>query len=201
MQEMPQQLNFVGVETALITSLQTLKTLPEADKAIITKAFRPMSVKEGEFLFEGGKICREMYFIRKGVLRLVSFDEKGNDVTYFFLKQNQFCTILDSFLNERPAVNGIQAACDAEVMAVTRTHLFELYTQLPYLKGIIENLQQQQLLQKIELQNAYHHKDATARYQLFTQLQPEVARQVKLQDVASYLGIAPQSLSRLRKQV
>ncbi|PTR01616.1 CRP-like cAMP-binding protein [Mucilaginibacter yixingensis] len=189
------------METALITSLQALKALPEADKALIIGAFRPMNFKEGEFLFEGGKICREMYFIRKGVLRLVSFDEKGNDITYFFLKENQFCTNLDSFLNERPAANGIQAACDAEVMAITRAQLFELYAQLPYLKSIIESLQQQQLLQKIELQNAYHHKDAAARYQLFTQLQPEVARQVKLQDVASYLGIAPQSLSRLRKQV
>lgn len=173
--------------------------LPEEDGALILSAFEPRTYKEGETLFKGGRVCREMFFIRNGVLRIVMVNDKGVDVTHFFLTENRICTILNSFNNEVPAGESIQAACDTEVLAISRERLFELYGRLPYLQGLITRITQQWLLDKIATRNAYLGEDSAARYRLFLERQPDIALRVSLKDVASYLGITPQSLSRIRR--
>jgi CRP-like cAMP-binding protein len=179
--------------------LQLFSHLPEEDSALILSAFEPRTFKEGETLFKGGKVCREMFFVCKGVLRIMVVNDKGMDVTHFFLTENRFCTILNSFNNEVMAEESIQAACDTEALAVSRERLLELYGRLPYLKDLITRITQQALLDKIAIRNAYLGEDSAARYRLFLEKQPDIARRVSLKDVASYLGITPQSLSRIRK--
>jgi CRP-like cAMP-binding protein len=100
-----------------------------------------------------------------------------------------------------PADEDIQAACDAEVLAISKTRLIALYEKLPYLKGLINEIIQQALLDKIQTRNAYLGLNAVTRYRLFMMRQPDIALRVPLNDIASYLGITPQSLSRIRKNI
>jgi CRP-like cAMP-binding protein len=136
-----------------------------------------------------------------GVLRIVGPHEDGRETTYFFLKDNQLCTILDSFTNQVPAVAGIQTACPTELLVLPRRALQHLATQLPYLQPLIDLITQHTMLEKIQLRNQYLGEGAAARYQKFLLRQPEVALCVLLRDVASYLGITQQSLSRIRRQL
>ena len=182
-----------------ITFLQLFRHIPVDDQQIIAAAFIPRSVKEGEPLLRQGQVCKELFFIFQGVLRIVVHNEKGNEVTHFFLKENQFCSILNSFNNEIIAEEGIVAACDAEVLAISKSKLLELYQKVPYLKNLLDQIMQQALLDKIQIRNSYLGQDSTTRYQLFMMRQPDIAMRVSLTDVASYLGITPQSLSRIRK--
>ena len=184
----------------LTTFLQLFRPIPEEDQELITSYFEPRSYKEGDTIFRGGRICQEMYFINAGVLRIVVTNDKGIDVTYFFVKENQFCTILNSFNNQVPAQESIQAACDTEVLAITRNRLLDLYKQLPYMRELIDQITQQRLLDKIQLRNAYLGEDSASRYRLFMLQQPDIAQRVSLKDIASYLGITPQSLSRIRRK-
>ena len=148
-----------------------------------------------------GEICREMFFINKGVLRIVSLNEKGNKMAYFFLKENQFCSILNSFNNNVPAIEGIEAACNAEIIVLKKQKLLGLYEKLPYLKELITGITTQALLDKIQVRNSYLGEDASLRYQNFLIRQPDIALRVSLSDIASYLGITQQSLSRIRKNM
>jgi len=142
-----------------------------------------------------------MFFVCRGVLRIKVINEQGNEVTHFFLKDNQFCTILNSFNNQVIAHESIQAACDAEVLVISRSKLDQLYACIPYLKALITQITHQSLLDKIALRNSYLGHDSTTRYKLFMEQQQAVALQVPLADIASYLGITPQSLSRIRKNI
>jgi CRP-like cAMP-binding protein len=72
---------------------------------------------------------------------------------------------------------------------------------LPYLKQLIDQITQQALLDKIDLKNSYLGHDSTCRYKIFMTRQPDIALRVPLSDIASYLGITPQSLSRIRKNI
>jgi CRP-like cAMP-binding protein len=186
---------------ALVTFLKLFHNIPTGDEALIIAAMEKRIYKEGEYLFKADNICREMYFICDGVLRIMVSNEQGNQVTYFFLKENQFCTILNSFNNNLPAHESISAACDVELLVFTRASLNKLYTQLPYLKTLIDQITQQALLDKIDLKNSYLGHDSTTRYKMFLTRQPDIAMRVPLSDVASYLGITPQSLSRIRKNI
>jgi CRP-like cAMP-binding protein len=177
------------------------RPIPEQDQELLDLSFEKKALNEGDYLFRPNHICKNLFFICKGILRIVVANDKGIVVTHFFLKQNQFCTILKSFNTEVVAEEGIQAACEAEVLAVSRTKLFWLYERISYLKGLIDQITQQALLDKVELRNSYLGLDAQSRYKLFMMQQPDVAMRVPLSDIASYLGITQQSLSRIRKSV
>jgi CRP/FNR family transcriptional regulator, anaerobic regulatory protein len=189
------------VENSLIYHLQTITSLSSIQKELITAAFHPLKVKEDACLFSGGAVCHHLYFITKGVLKFVSSDDQGKDAIHFFLPENHFCTILDSFLNQKVIDDRIQAACETEVLSVNFLALQKVYLHFPEFKSLLDDIFQRQLLEKVNLRNAYLNKDALSRYLLFIEKQPDIALRVKMQDVASYLGIAPQSLSRLRKQI
>jgi len=182
-----------------INFLQLFKNIPPADVELIESELSYRKVTEGEVLFDEGQICKEMFFIYKGVLRIVSRNEKGNKMAYFFLKENQFCSILNSFNNNIPAAEGIEAACDAEIIVLKKQKLLNLYEKLPYLKELITGITTQSLLDKIQVRNSYLGEDASTRYRNFLIRQPDIALRVSLSDIASYLGITQQSLSRIRK--
>jgi CRP-like cAMP-binding protein len=177
------------------------RPIPEKDQALLDLSFEKKALKEGDYLFHPNNICKQLFFICKGILRIIVVNDKGIEVTHFFLKQNQFCTILKSFNNQLVAEEGIQAACEAEVLAVSRVELLSLYEQIPYLKSLIDQITQQALLDKVELRNSYLGLDAQSRYKLFMMQQADVAMRVPLSDIASYLGITQQSLSRIRKNI
>jgi CRP-like cAMP-binding protein len=170
-----------------------------ADQVLIESELRHRLVAEDEYLAHAGHVCRELFFICQGVLRVVAQQEKGTEVTYFFVKENHLCTILDSFTKQVVAQESIKAACPTEVLVLSHDGLHRLYGQLPYLRDVIDRITQRTLLEKIQARNQYLGQDAASRYELFLQRQPDVARRVSLRDVASYLGITQQSLSRIRR--
>ena len=189
------------MNTLFFQYLRLFQDISCIDEALITQALRYQSLPENQTLVQAGQVCQEMYFIINGVLRIVGHHENGTETTYFFLKNNQLCTILDSFTNQTPVTEEIQTACPTELLVISRTALLTLYSQLPYLKALIDLITQRTLLDKIQLRHQYMGEGAVARYQKFLLLQPDVALRVSLRDVASYLGITQQSLSRIRRQI
>src|SRR5882724_8449014 len=184
---------------AFISYLQLFRDVSYADAAIIQSHLQCRTVAEGECLLQEGRVPKELFFVCSGVLKIVKANEKGKDITYFFVNENHFCTILHSFLNQLPAGESIKAACPAEVMVLTKKGLDEIYGQLPRFKELHSNIMQQALLQKIRVRNEMLGEDASTRYQQFLLRQPDIALRVSLSDIASYLGITLQSLSRIRR--
>lgn len=163
--------------------------------------FETQSFREGEILFAPGNICRHLYFVKQGVLRIMSVSDKGDDITHYFLKENYFCTILGSFLEQTPALEGIQAATDVAVLVIGKDDFNQLYKTDEAFKKMFDLHTTQGLLQKIRFKNMLHGYDATTRYRLFLERLPDIAARVQLGYIASYLGITQQSLSRIRKNL
>jgi CRP-like cAMP-binding protein len=184
---------------ALISYLQLFKDISYADAAFIQSRLQCRSVAEGECLLQEGRVPKELFFVCSGILKIVKVNEKGKDITHFFVKENHFCTILHSFLNEQPSGESIEAACAAELVVLTKKGLDEIYAQLSWFKELHSTIMQQSLLKKIQLRNELQGEDASTRYQKFLVLQPDIALRVSLSDIASHLGITLQSLSRIRR--
>src|SRR5689334_20938608 len=111
------------MENKLISFLQLFINIPESDQKIIADAFQLKTFEEGDYLFQSGHVCRERFFICSGILKIVVINDNGVRVTHYFLKQNQFCTILESFIKETIADENIVAACPTEVLSITKTGL------------------------------------------------------------------------------
>ena len=185
----------------LIDFLQLIRPIEKEDQLIIGEAFIRRSIPEGECLSQPGTINRNLFFICEGVLRIVKQNEKGNPVIHFFLKGNQFCTILKSFTEGIAAEESIEAACNTEIMTISKSRLMALYEKLPYVKVMIDETIQATLLEKINIRNRYLGLDSAMKYRLFLTTQSDIALKISLSDIASYLGITPQSLSRIRKNI
>ncbi len=186
------------MSASLLAALQPFGSLSAADQHRFVAAWQERSATEGELLFRAGPPCPELFFIEQGVLRLVTRSRLGKEITQSFRWEGHFCTILPSFEAQVPTALSIQAACAVRVLAINRAQLEALYHQVSPLRVLFGQLTQHQVVEKLELHRAYLGLDAAARYETFLARQPEVARRVSQQMVASYLGITPQSLSRLR---
>lgn len=189
------------MKCCLTSYVEGLRDLSDEDRAVLSAGFLPRTFPEGEELFAGGKTCDVLFFICKGVLKIHSVNEKGAGITHYFYKENQFCTILDSFQKSMYTEVSIAAACSAEVLQISKNNLIALYDQLPFMKDIIDQAIQQGLMEKVRIRNSYLGQDADHQYRLFVAQQPDIALRVAVKDIASFLGITPQSLSRIRKNI
>lgn len=165
----------------------------------IVTCFKPLMLDNGDYFLDEGKISDSMGFVVKGVMRTHRIDDNANDVTTFFFKQNQFFGNLDSYMNERPSHVNIQAITKCKLLIIKKDEAEKLYKVLPAWAYIFNKLIQSTLLQKITNQNTLLTSTAKEKYETFLQKNGDIVVRVPLQYIASYLGITPQSLSRIRR--
>jgi CRP/FNR family transcriptional regulator, anaerobic regulatory protein len=181
--------------------LNLFKEIPAADFELIVQHLQHKDILPGQVLLQQGKTAKELFFVAAGILKIVSTSEKGNDVIQFFIKENKFCTILYSFNGGVIAQESIVAATHGELLVFSKASLDALYDKLPYFKNLVESITQQALIDKIQFRNSLMGEEATTRYHKFISQQPDIMLRVPLSDVASYLGITQQSLSRIRRKI
>lgn len=139
-------------------------------------------------------------FIEKGIIRYFIF-KVSNDVTFDFSFKNEFTSAYDSFLTQQPVKYNVQALTNTILWSIKYEDLQDIYTNtsLGNLLGRIaaENLFLLKTKREIDLLN----DTAQERYtKLFTE-QPKLIKQIPLKYIASYIGITPQALSRIRKRI
>jgi len=185
----------------IVDYLRAFRHINKKDADKVFDACRQSSFKRGEWIFRAGMLGNKLYYIDKGILKITSSDEQGNDFTYFFMKENQFMGFLYSMYGNVPAQQGLQAATDVELSVIEKDTLFSLYEELPYLKELIDLIAHLSMSEMIHMKNNYIVGTASEKYKLFLKRQPEIALHAMQIDIASYLSIAPQSLSRIRKKI
>jgi len=166
----------------------------------ILSSFEIRTYRKGEYLLKSGNICREMAFINAGYLRMYDI-AAGKEVTLWIGSKGRFITSLSSFIFETENYWNIQAVTDCTVFVISRTKHFELCKQQPkWLE--FDNLLLAHSFALLERSMFSHlHTTAQQRFESLLQEEPELFNHVPLQYIASMLGIAPESLSRLRKNL
>lgn len=174
-------------------------SLDEKASAEIDSLFTIRKFNKGEYWITEGKYCNEVAFIAKGTLRVFYFDENANEVSCFFMPENNFISSFTSFLTKTPTKENIQAVNDAEIYSISREDLEAVstkYSQLQIWRRVIaENLFILMERRIAMLQSA----TAQERYEEMIKNNGRLLLEVPLQYIASFLGITPQHLSRLRK--
>ena len=159
------------------------------------------NVKKDEFLLSADEYCKDTFFVESGLLRQYAIDEKGREHILSFAPENWFVTDRESAIFNRPSVYFIQALEDSKVVLLDENFLqmlsekVENFTDLNYklLHNHIRHLQT-----RISLLLSASAED---RYLEFIKTYPDIVQRVPQTMVASYLGITPESLSRVRKEL
>jgi len=168
---------------------------------LVLKKAVVLNLQEGEYFSEAGKIARQVGFILDGVIRVCYYDNTGEEVTKYFMDENNFVVDLNSFDNKIPTSEYIQAVTHCELVVFSQNNWNELSNTIIGWDAIVAKITSKALLQKIERISPLISEDATTRYLAFLEKYPRIANRVPLSYLASYLGITQSSLSRIRKNI
>lgn len=155
----------------------------------------------GAYFSEAGRVAREIGFVLEGVFRICYFDREGTEVTKYFLEEPRFMVDLSSYQYQLPATEYVQAVTPARVLIFADRDWQALGHTIMGWPDLERALITRSLLEMAERLSALGHTDATTKYAAFLQSYSHLANRIPLTYLASYLGITPQLLSRVRKNL
>jgi len=170
---------------------------PEALTLLMTST-QPDSLKKNQFLLKEGQICQAIWYIEKGYLRTF-YNKDGREINTRFSFEDDFVTDLRSLRTATPSAYSIQAGEATTVWKFGKGKLLDLYRQSAEIESFGRNLLEQMLMDQEEHGNWFKIYSPAERYQYVLQHHPHLLQRVSLSQLSSYLGIARETLSRIRK--
>lgn len=171
--------------------------LSENEWQIISQVFEQKTFHKNELILKEGSICRHFYFLESGLIRFFIL-HNGDDTTKFFTTAPFCFTSKTSFRQITPAHENIQALETTVVYQTTLSHVTKLL-ELKAWNTFTRNFMHEVQTHTEELLIEAKTETAEIRYQKLLAKYPDLIKKIPLRHLATFLGIAPQSLSRIRK--
>ncbi len=176
-------------------------SISEEDLDFMTSLFEPLILKKETYFLEIGKWCNHVAFIKSGMMRIFYTNDKGDDTTCHFALPNEFVTSLSSFTSQTPSTENIQAILPTELLLISKQNLELLYQKIPVAQEFSRKVIENSAMIMEKRFSLFLNNSAEERYQHLLKNHPVLIQTVPLNYLASYLGISPQHLSRLRKNI
>ena len=184
----------------LFTYIQQRVTLSETDKSFIKQRFTLRNIKRKTYFLREGDLGFEQAFIISGTMRVFYIDAKVQEHVLYFGFKDWWIGDLASFELRSPSQLNVQALEDTWVLAFTHDGIDEIFQQIPQMERLFRMMAQRTLavLQKRLFLTV--SASAEERYLALIERHPSIEQLVPQHQIASYLGILPESLSRMKKQ-
>lgn len=168
---------------------------------LISKKATELDLPKDEYFSEAGKVSKQVGFVLDGIVRVCYYNNKGEEITKYFIEENNLVVDLESFDNEIPSTAYVQAITNCRLIVFSRKDWLELSDTIIGWDAIVHKIISKALRQKVERRSPLVSEDATTRYLMFLEIYPNVVNRIPLSYIASYLGVTQSSLSRIRKNI
>lgn len=184
----------------LLDYFQKIIPLKDSEKQLVTELFKPRLYRKRQYVLQEGDVCNQFNFIIRGCLRMYKVDANGNTHIIQFASENWWLMDLGSFHGRTPAELTIDALEDTVVLQISYDNLLALYTEEPIFHRIFRVLIENSFvsLQKRLLQST--SATAEEKYLSFLQTYSHLTNRLPQTQIASFLGMTPEFLSRLRNR-
>ncbi|MGE8556808.1 MAG: Crp/Fnr family transcriptional regulator [Chryseobacterium jejuense] len=164
-------------------------------------AFTHRKIKKKEFLLEEGSICDFEGFVVNGCFKVFHTDRNAAEQILYFAIENWWISDIDSFINRIPSKLTIQALENSEILLISKKDKEQLYLEMPEVERLMRLKFQSSIiaLQRRIIDNL--SKSSEERYIEFLKKYPQIAHRLTNIQIAAYLGVTPESLSRVRKKI
>lgn len=172
--------------------------LADEEKEHFTSLLEAQTLERNEFILQQEDACSYINFVNNGTLRAFFLSPNGKESTLMFAVKDWWITDMYCFLNDLPAMVNIQAVERSDILKLARKDMVGLYDKIPsfnkFFRILMQNAYCREQLRMIENLSL----PALDRYENFIQKYPQIAKQVPLKHIASYLGVTPEFLSAIR---
>lgn len=175
--------------------------LSDSDITLCEKYFKPVLYPKNCVIEEEGNIPKYLYFVVSGFVRLFHYNDKGDEVTTHINCPPGFITSYFNFNSETKSNENLECITECELLRITKTDLDLLTNQSTVFKDFSILIFQQSLAYNETRSKELSTLTAEQRYQNLIKKHPEILHYVPLQYIASFLGMNPKSLSRIRKKI
>jgi len=173
--------------------------LDSAEMDNIANKFKRKTIRKNDFLLREGQICKDIIFVQEGCIRLYYISNDIETSVWFSFKHSSAIEI-SSFISEEPTSYFLQAIEDSEILFLLKVELNKLYLAYPKMQEMMRNFWEDVILNLINRFTALQKDSAEKRY-LDLLKKPEYLATIPQKYLASFIGVTPTSLSRIRKQI
>jgi len=184
----------------LLNYIQSRISLTLDDIKLLEKYFVVTDVPTGTSLLKAGNIERYVYFLSHGIVKGYQNIE-GKIIVQHLVSELDFFTSLDSFMDETPTLDYYETITDCRLVKISKPDFELLQQNTHFFSDLVKTITNEHLSCKLERVKDFQTLTAKERYVKFINQQPQLALNVSIDNIASFLGMEPQSLSRIRKQV
>jgi CRP-like cAMP-binding protein len=185
----------------LIEYFNKLIPLTPEEKEIVSELFKPRLYRKRQYILQEGDVCKHFNFVVRGCLRMYKVDDKGNTHIIQFATENWWITDIGSFYSKKDSDLNIEALEDTMVLQIGYDDLILLYTQAPKFNRIFRVLIENSFVSLQTRLLQYISSTAEERYHDFSETYPHLTNRLSQVQIASFLGITPEFLSRLRNKL
>jgi CRP-like cAMP-binding protein len=157
------------------------------------------TIEEKTILLNEGDISKNIYFVKKGCLRLW-FNKDGKDITFQFFFEKQLVSVIESFMNEIPSMFTLEAIEETTLYTLSKSNFDKLISEVPHVKDGLIHLLIQRLTYYNRLFLSRIKDNPRERYQELVKDNPHIMKRVPQHYIASYLGITSVSFSRIKNK-
>jgi len=191
----------MDIFSELKSSIDPIVSLTDEELSQFCDSFEIRKLAKNDFFLKEGQICNYIGFVRRGVLIFYKNKDNGDEITTDFAFKGDWVTVNVSRLNNSPSLINIKAIENAELFVIMQEVLADLYIKIPKIERLGRILMEQAYLKIVQQSVDFQVLTATGRYENLLRNYPEIFQKVQLYHIANYLGIAPKSLSRIRKEL
>ena len=163
--------------------------------------FSPMKTKRNQMLLREGDICKDYYFVNEGCLRLFTYNSEGVETTRYFAFEGAFGTSLPSLIDQSPAFEYVQTIEDSELLKISRESFFHLVNTVPQFASIYRQILERGFINAQQRIYGFQGFDALEKVKWMIQYQPDFLERISNKMAASYLGLTPSTLSRIKAKL
>lgn len=176
-------------------------TLDDEEKQFFLSLLEPLSLKRKKLYLETGTVCKYSAFVVDGALKSFTVDQDGKEHILSFATRDWWISDMYSLLSQRPAILNIEAIADSEVLLLSRENQQELYRKVQKFERFFRILVENSLVASHQRLIDNMSSTAEQRYLQFIKKYPALPSCVPQHSIASYLGITPEFLSKIRSRI
>ncbi|MDH6254156.1 CRP/FNR family transcriptional regulator [Chryseobacterium sp. H1D6B] len=185
----------------LISHIQQKIDLDENEAELLKSFFIQRLFRKKQYVLQAGDVCEYLAFVSKGILKSYILDEKGIERINMFAFEGWWISDFNSYINQERAVLNIDVIENAELLLINRENYEELTKQIPKMDRYFRILYQNSLVTKDHRLIISNNFTAEEKYLYLVKNNPEMIQKLPHNLIASYLGLSPETISRIRKKL